>query len=171
MNPSGGQITFFFSLHTDSDQDLVSTPRELLNISQKTNLSRMVSQLFQLPHYVKARRHFISKLKKSDIQHTHPCVLICFSRVQLFETLWTIGHLARLSMGFSRQEYWSVLPCPPLGDLPNPEMESMSLTSPALAGRFFTSSVICKAPYRLQSLTFHTVFCEVHYLYTYIKRL
>ena len=87
MNPSGGQITFFFSLHTDSDQDLVSTPRELLNISQKTNLSRMVSQLFQLPHYVKARRHFISKLKKSDIQHTHPCVLICFSRVQLCDSV------------------------------------------------------------------------------------
>ena len=43
-------------------------------------------------------------------------------------------------MGFSRQEYWSGLPCPPPGDLPNPGIEPVSLTSPALAGRFFTIS-------------------------------
>ena len=42
------------------------------------------------------------------------------SHVQLFATLWTIGHQAPLSMGFSRQGYWSGLPCPPPGDLPNP---------------------------------------------------
>ena len=51
---------------------------------------------------------------------------------------------ASLSMGFSRQEYWSELPCPPPGDLPDPEIESMSLTSPALAGRFFTTSATWK---------------------------
>ena len=43
-------------------------------------------------------------------------------------------------MGFSRQEYWSGLPFPALGDLPYPGMELTSLTSPALAGRFFTAS-------------------------------
>ena len=43
-------------------------------------------------------------------------------------------------MGFSRQEYWNGLPCPPLGDLPDPGIEPSSLLSPALAGRFFTSS-------------------------------
>jgi len=43
-------------------------------------------------------------------------------------------------MGFSRQEYWSGLPCPPLGDLPDPGIEFASLMSPALAGRFFTIS-------------------------------
>ena len=42
------------------------------------------------------------------------------SRVQLFSTLWTIAPQAPLSMGFSRQEYWSGLPCPPPGELPNP---------------------------------------------------
>ena len=41
-------------------------------------------------------------------------------------------------MGFSRQEYWSGLPSPPLGDLPDPGIEPMSLASPALAGEFFT---------------------------------
>ena len=49
-----------------------------------------------------------------------------FSRVRLFETLWTIAHQAPLSMGFSRQEYWSGLPCPPPGDLPDPGIEPMS---------------------------------------------
>ena len=48
-------------------------------------------------------------------------------------------------MGFSRQEYWSGLPCPPPGDLPNPGMESPSLTFPALTGRFFTSSATWQA--------------------------
>ena len=50
-----------------------------------------------------------------------------FSHVQLFVTLWTIGLQAPLSMGFSRQEYWSELPCPPPGNLPDPGMEPMSL--------------------------------------------
>ena len=48
-------------------------------------------------------------------------------------------------MGFSRQEYWSGLPCPPPGDLPNPGIEPVSLTSPALAGRFFTTSATWEA--------------------------
>ena len=47
---------------------------------------------------------------------------------------------APLSMGFSHQEYWSVLPCPRPGDLPNPGIEPASLMSPALAGRFFTTN-------------------------------
>ena len=59
------------------------------------------------------------------------------SHVLLFETLWTVAHWAPLSMGFSWQEYWSGLPCPPPGDLANPETESVSLTSPALAGGFY----------------------------------
>ena len=59
-----------------------------------------------------------------------------FSHVQLFET---VARQAPLSMGFSRREYWSGLLCPPPGDLPDPEIEPVSLTSPALAGRFFTT--------------------------------
>ena len=71
------------------------------------------------------------------------CVCVCvrshFSRVQLFVTPWTIAHQAPLSMEFSRQEYWNELSCLPLEDFPYPGMELMSLKSPALAGRFFTS--------------------------------
>ena len=72
------------------------------------------------------------------------CVL---SHVQLFVTPWTVAHQAPLSMGFSRQEYWSGLPHPAPGDLPNPGIEPTSLTSLALAGRFFTTSTTWKAQY------------------------
>ena len=48
----------------------------------------------------------------------HVCVLSHFSHVQLFAPLWTVVLCAPLSMGFSRQEYWSGLLLPPLGDLP-----------------------------------------------------
>ena len=50
-------------------------------------------------------------------------------------------------MGFSRQEYWSRLPFPTPGDLPNPGVEPVSVVSPALAGRFFTTSATWEALY------------------------
>ena len=71
---------------------------------------------------------------------TDTWVLSGFSHVWLFATLWTIASQALLSMGFSRQEYWSVLPCSPPGNLPNPGVEPASLMSPAFAGGFFTTS-------------------------------
>ena len=49
------------------------------------------------------------------------------SHVQLFGPPWTVANQALLSMGFSRQEYWSGLPCPPPGNLPNPGVEPVSL--------------------------------------------
>ena len=63
-----------------------------------------------------------------------------FSLVWLFVTLWTLAYQDPLSMGFSRQECWSGLPCPPPGDLPDPGIKPASLRPPALAGRFFTTS-------------------------------
>ena len=60
------------------------------------------------------------------------CVLSCFSRVRLFATLWTVAHQAPLSMGFSRQEYWSGLLCHPPGDLPIPGTETASPAAPDL---------------------------------------
>ena len=58
----------------------------------------------------------------------------------LCEVLWTVARQAPLSMGFSRKEYRIGLLCPPPGDLPDPGTEPTSLTLPALAGGFFTSS-------------------------------
>ena len=62
----------------------------------------------------------------------HVCMLSCFSPVRLCVTLWTVACQAPLSLGFSRQDYWSGLPCPPPGDLPNLGAEPMSLMTPAL---------------------------------------
>ena len=66
------------------------------------------------------------------------CVYSHLSHAQLFESLWTVVHQAPLSMGFSRQEYWSGLSCPPPGDLPEPGIELVSCSS-CSAGRFFTT--------------------------------
>ena len=52
----------------------------------------------------------------------------------------SVGFSGKNLMGFSRQEYWSGLPCPPAGDIPDPGIEPVSLMSPALAGRFFIPS-------------------------------
>ena len=68
-----------------------------------------------------------------------------FRHVQLFATLWTVACQAVQSVGFSRQVYWSGLPFPPPGDLPDPGVEPLS---PALAGRFFTTSATWKAFFR-----------------------
>ena len=57
------------------------------------------------------------------------CVLSCFSCVRFRARLGIVARQALLSVGFSRQEYWSGLPCPPPVDLPPPEIEPASLTS------------------------------------------
>ena len=81
-------------------------------------------------------------------------VLSCFRLVRLFVSLWTVAHQAPLTMGFFRQGYWSGFPRPSPGDLPDPGMESPSLTSPALAGRFFTTSATWEAPKTLSILIY-----------------
>ena len=79
-------------------------------------------------------------------------VLSLFSPVRLFATLWTVAHVAPLSVEFSRQEYWSGLLCPPPGDILNPGMEPASLTSPALAGRFVSTNASWEASISFQLL-------------------
>ena len=59
-------------------------------------------------------------------------MLNCFSHVRLFATPWTVDCQAPLSLGFSRQEYWSGLLCPPPGDLPDPRTEPTSSVLPVL---------------------------------------
>ena len=60
------------------------------------------------------------------------CVLSHFSHVQLFATPWTVACQPPLSMRFSRQEYWSGLPCSPPRDLPNPGIKPTSPVASAL---------------------------------------
>jgi len=68
-----------------------------------------------------------------------------FSCVLLFATLWTVARQVPLSMGFSRQEYWTGLPCRPPGDLPNPGIKPTSSMSPAFQDRFLTTSTTCNS--------------------------
>ena len=72
-----------------------------------------------------------------------------FSHARLSVTQWTVTRQASLSMGFSRQGYWSRLSRPPPGDLLDPGIEPASLMSPALAGGFFTTSTSWEALYDL----------------------
>ena len=65
----------------------------------------------------------------------------------------TEAHQVLLSMGFSRQEHWSGLPCPSPGDLSNPGIKPSSLMSPALAGRLFTTSAPTEAVNGWQSFS------------------
>ena len=78
--------------------------------------------------------YLTSKVDQSDSQNRRGhcwswCSLVrakSLSHIRLFVTPWTVAHQAPLSMGFSRQEYWSGLPCPPPGNLLDPETEPMS---------------------------------------------
>ena len=74
------------------------------------------------------------------------CVL---SHIQLFDTPWSVACKAPLSMKFSRQEYWSGLPLPPPGDVPDPRIEPKSPAPLTLAGRFPAISATWEALRRL----------------------
>ena len=78
----------------------------------------------------------------SLLNNTSCCVLSRFSSVQLIATPWTVALQVPLFMGFSRQEYWSGLPCPPPGDLPSSGIKLAFLLSPALAGGFFATQEV-----------------------------
>ena len=98
------------------------------------------------PPFAAAGGIFLPALHSFSSLGVNAWMLRCFSCVLLFMTPWTIGYQAHLSMGFPRQGYWSGLPCPPPGNLPNPEIEPESLMSPELAGGFFTTSATGEAP-------------------------
>ena len=84
------------------------------------------------------------------------------SCVRLFVTLWTVAHPAPLYMRFSRQEYWSGLPCPSPRDLPDPGIKPNSLMSPARAARFFTTSTTWEAQWSEETLSvqLYTTICD-----------
>ena len=72
----------------------------------------------------------------------------CFSHVQLFATPWTVAHQAPLSMEFSRQEYWTGLPCPPLRGFPDSGIKPSSPASPAFQENSFTHWATWKSPWK-----------------------
>ena len=77
-------------------------------------------------------------------KYIHLCIYVFsnFSHIQLFTTPGTVAHQVPLSMGFSRQEYWSEYPCPPPEDLPNPGIELLSPASPVLQADYLPTEPI-----------------------------
>ena len=102
-----------------------------------------------------------------SFKHTTLCVCVWshFSHVWLSEILWTVACQAPLSMRFSRQEYWSGLPCQ--GDLPNAGIELESLMSPALASGFFITSATWEGHHTMCAVLNHFscvwLFATVYY--------
>ena len=112
-------------------------------------------------HGAGRRKEQMPQLKQHGVQKGE---LLCWTRkagagwwvTQLYPALcdpMDDSPQATLSLGFSRQEHWSGLPCPPPEDLPNPEMEPASLMPPALAGGFFATSNTWEGPQGKQSPT------------------
>ena len=98
----------------------------------------------------------LRKTLASSDANEKQCVCM-LSRARLFATPWIVACQAPLSMEFSRREYWSGLSFPSPGDLPNPGTEP---TSPALAGRFFTTEPPGK-PWKAVCTVVKRVHCEV----------
>ena len=110
-----------------------------------------------------------------QVSHVLTCMCApCLSHILVFATLWTVAHQAPLSMEFSRQDYWSGLPCPPPGDLPHPGTEPMSFMSPAFSGSLFPTSTTwkagacsCQLPWELE---FDNLLCRFFY-YSHMKTI
>ena len=109
-----------------------------------------------------------SKIHLSPCMRAEPmraCVLSHFSYIWFCVTLWTVVPQVPLSMGFSRQEYWSGLPCPSPGDLPNPEIKLWALyTSTIWKAHLSPYEILYGRPFLTTDLLVHP---ETHYLAQY----
>ena len=95
-------------------------------------LSYLQSQSFLNVYHVSSQQSLCTIVSYACVKFLRLCPILCDPM--------DVARQASLSMGFSRQEYWSGLPFPSPGDLPDPGIEPRSLMSPALAGRLFTTS-------------------------------
>ena len=113
-----------------------------------TKSSKSILFFFQSYGILQSLKYLFSV---NDVKYV--CV---FSRDQLFVTLCTVAHQAPLLMGFPWQGYWSGLPFPPPGDLPDPRTEPMSPASPTrrIAGRFFTTEPLQKSSVKYSRIKF-----------------
>ena len=144
-------IPYFISKETGPELER-PTPRSPLELSSPNTQSTLLLLPVVFPPGVQAKSASVSVdppssslVSRSQGNSSRACTLSHFHHVQLCVIPWTAACQAPLSMRFSRQEYLSGLPCPPPRYLPNPGIETLSLMSPALADRFFTTSA-WKAP-------------------------
>ena len=101
-------------------------------------LPRQTLKLYEVMDHISLALQYIFSFSYSA-WYMH--VYVLFSPVQLLSTPGTVACQAPLTMGFSRQEYWTGLPCPPPGDLPDPGIKLVLLLPFDLAGRFFTTAL------------------------------
>ena len=97
--------------------------------------------------------------------HAHICFCVhaqLFSHIRFFAAPWTVACQTPLSMGLFRQEYWSGLPFPPPGNLPNWGIKPASSASPSLAGGFFTTEQHGKPTYLSLLPTYSRMFRELY---------
>ena len=108
------------------------------------------------PFFKRLRKYIILQDLYNNAQNACVCMLSHISHVQLFATLWAVAHQAPLSMGFSRQEYWSGLTCPSPGDLPDLGIEPWILhLLPWEAGSLPLGSP--KKPNDVQNTVYHLI--------------
>ena len=98
--------------------------------------SRMIFLYKKISHVTSLIKHASSKRQRVKAICVRSVQLL--SHAQLFVTSWTVARQAPLSVGFSRQKYWSGLPCASPGDLPDPGIKTASAESSALTGGLFT---------------------------------
>ena len=103
-----------------------------INYLYKKKKTKILSLLNYEKYLIRAWRCLFVGLRCCPVKRLELKPRAVLGPVWLFATPWTVAHQAPLSMGFSRQEYWSGLPFPSPGDLPNPGIEPASLASPAL---------------------------------------
>ena len=117
--------------------------QELANLYYTVIFFFLVCNNFYFNRHCVLKIFFSTGVDETFTHQTIKCqalyILRCFNHVQLFVTVYTTAPQAPLSMGSSRQEYWSRFPFPSSGDLPSPGSKPMSLMSPELAGGFFTT--------------------------------
>ena len=111
----------------------------MIGYTQKFHLE-IHSFKFIHPKFHFGNSFFRNLFKSLPLFSSKLCSTVCafvLSPLQLFETTSPVAHRSPLSMGFPRQKYWSSLPFPPPGDLPDPGIKPTSLKSPTLIGGFF----------------------------------
>ena len=119
-----------------NEQSLQILSEKLRHVCTYVYVARLYTDYIDIHILLKLMSCYPISLHHHLSTYSDTCVCVLLNRVQLFATPWTAACQAPLSMGFPKEEYWSGLPFPPPGDLPNSGIEPLS---PALAGRFFTT--------------------------------
>ena len=135
--------TWWAAVHrVERSQTQLSTHEHGSNPSVCLQKTETLDTALDVPGFSEFIRHSLTlsatKLLNVSFPISGTCVRVCchFSRVRLSATPWTVAHQAPLPMGFSRQGFWSGLPCPPPEDPPNSEINPPILTSPTFSYSF-----------------------------------